>query len=292
MKKLNIAEILKDCPSGTKLYSTVHGEMCLEAVSTLIKCKSKDNDCSLFFYPDGRWIENRGECILFPSKENRDWSTFQRPFKDGDILTTDLGSIFILKTPDINNFCYGCYVALNDVHRLVINNPRFCVKSKIRFATEEEKQKLFDAIKANGYRWNPEPKTLEKLVNHKFKIGDRVKKNKDAISGTVTDIFDDSFKVTYDNGGCCYVQFHYQCEWELVPNKFDITTLKPFDKVLVRDKNKDKWAITFFSHCNNLETYKHSCIHYTGYAQCIPYEGNENLLDTTNDCDEYYKTWE
>ena len=28
------------------------------------------------------------------------------------------------------------------------------------------------------------------------------------------------------------------------------------------------------------------------FEQCIPYEGNEHLRGTTNDCDDYYKTWE
>ena len=41
-----------------------------------------------------------------------------------------------------------------------------------RLATEEEKQKLYDAIKANGYKWNAGTKTLEKLVEPKFKVGD------------------------------------------------------------------------------------------------------------------------
>ena len=30
---------------------------------------------------------------------------------------------------------------------------------------------------------------------------------------------------------------------------------------------------------------------YNKYKQCIPYEGNEHLLGTTDDCDDYYKTW-
>lgn len=43
----------------------------------------------------------------------------------------------------------------------------------IRLATEEEKQKLFDVIKDKGYKWNAETKTLEKLIESKFKISDR-----------------------------------------------------------------------------------------------------------------------
>lgn len=38
----------------------------------------------------------------------------------------------------------------------------------VRFATEEEKQKLFQAIKDNRYKWDAQTKTLKKLVKHKF----------------------------------------------------------------------------------------------------------------------------
>lgn len=74
-----------------------------------------------------------------------------------------------------------------------------------------------------------------------------------------------------------------------IPNKFDITTLKPFDKVLARDSNKDKWNIDFFAHYRDSGEYQ--CMTFTK-NQCIPYEGNEYLLGTTDDCDEYYKTWD
>ena len=101
--------------------------------------------------------------------------------------------------------------------------------SSARFATEEEKQKLFQAIKDNGYRWNAETKTLEKLIEPKFKVGDRIKEKKAYISGIITDISDGSYKVEYKDGGVAYVVIEFQDGWELVPNKFDITTLKPFD---------------------------------------------------------------
>lgn len=74
-------------------------------------------------------------------------------------------------------------------------------------------------------------------------------------------------------------------------NKFDITTLKPFDKVLVRDNNKQKWTVDLFSFYDKDLVYIYACVgHYAN--QCIPYEDNEHLLGTTDDCDEYYKTWE
>lgn len=70
--------------------------------------------------------------------------------------------------------------------------------------------------------------------------------------------------------------------------KFDIRKLKPFDKVLVRDNGCGMWCASIFSH---LWRNKYFCVG-VWYNCCIPYEGNEHLLGTTDDCDEYYKTWE
>ena len=56
---------------------------------------------------------------------------------------------------------------------------------------------------------------------------------------------------------------------------------KPFDKVLVRDNNEQEWKINFFSHYNKDFCYKYYCLK-SCYNQCIPYEGNEHLLGTTD----------
>ena len=80
-EKLNLVEILKDCPKGTKLYSTVYGEVGLEEVKEnskypiMVKPKIGGFES---FTSSGRWMENYdGECTLFPSKEQRDWSKFK-----------------------------------------------------------------------------------------------------------------------------------------------------------------------------------------------------------------------
>ena len=80
-EKLNLVEILKDCPKGTKLYSTVFGEVKLEEVKENSKypimVKPKIGGCESFT-SSGRWMENYdGECTLFPGKEQRDWSKFK-----------------------------------------------------------------------------------------------------------------------------------------------------------------------------------------------------------------------
>lgn len=55
---------------------------------------------------------------------------------------------------------------------------------------------------------------------------------------------------------------------------------KPFDKVLVRDYNDNEWKCDFFSNMNEHGYY--NCIN-SWWHQCIPYDGNEHLLGTTND---------
>lgn len=85
---LNVAEILKGIPKGTKLWSPVYGECTLlevnenwNTVSQLeypISCEDNKGKCRSFT-KEGKFFNdnNDTECILFPSKENRDWSTFK-----------------------------------------------------------------------------------------------------------------------------------------------------------------------------------------------------------------------
>ena len=77
--KLNIANILKDKPSGTKLYADAFGELSLERVkvneviSIFVKTK---RSISYSFYSNGSYTKE-GEPILFPSKEMDDWYKFK-----------------------------------------------------------------------------------------------------------------------------------------------------------------------------------------------------------------------
>lgn len=238
---INIAEILKDCPSGTKLYSTIHGEVELvDIYHDLIRCKFSRGISFVSFHSNGRWIEDVGECVIFPSKDQRDWCKFHRPFKDGDILITMLGEIFIYQKITTTDFC-GSYASLNTYGKFFPYYTSF-IESSARFATENEKQKFFDAMEANGYRWNAETKAIGQII----------------------------------------------------PKKFDISTLKPFDKVLVRHLNDNVWVASFFSHYE--KDLKFGCYPFVttslkSFPKCIPYEGNEYLLGTTYDCEEFYKTW-
>lgn len=85
-ENLNLVEILKDCPKGTKLYSPIYGDV--ELVKVHLKdnaypieikiCKSSEMIVDIT--NNGRLIgEFPGECILFPSQDQRDWSKFNPP---------------------------------------------------------------------------------------------------------------------------------------------------------------------------------------------------------------------
>lgn len=290
-KKINVAELLKDCPQGMELYSPIFGKCKFECISNIEnQIVIRKNNNTYKFTEDGQYLYLDGECVLFPSNEQRDWSKFQRPFKDGDVISNDVCTC--IYNGNENDKYYGSYVSIGhiDFPNYFINRTEnnYFTKGNTHLATKEEKQKLFDAIKENGYRWNDETKTLEKLIERKFKVGDRIKNKNSGICDKVIKIFEDCYLVESCLDEQATIDFDIQDNWELVPNKFDITTLKPFDKVLVRDSYKNMWCASIFSH-----TWKdkYFCIG-AWYNQCIPYEANKELLGTTNDCGWFYKNWE
>ena len=348
--KINVSELLKDCPQGMELNCTMFDDNCMEFNDIVdnkflpIRCRIKLSNGEYNFYnftKYGCWInDDKAKCVIFP-KGKTTWEGFQRPFKDGDIVYLDFGYYYkiIIFKRQYNDFLYH-HVILGDNNILSINtdNSNICTSylKEIRYVTEEEKQKIFDAIKANGYKWNPETKTLEKLP--KFKVGDKVK-HKDTVLTIITvqtdsyivedepDNFgilmfsqqnkwelinEPKFKVgdTITNGktsitiGYTDNEYYYeisrnianrlfikhQDEWNLVPNKFDFNTLKPFDQVLVRCSNDERWVPQFFAKFRTGSKFPFECT-YNSWIQCVPYKGNEYLYDTTDNCSEFYRIW-
>lgn len=81
MEKLNLVEILKNCQKGTKLYSTIYGEVelvrVIEGDNYPIRFMFKDT-CERAATKEGCHLTvGKGECTLFPSKDQRDWSKFK-----------------------------------------------------------------------------------------------------------------------------------------------------------------------------------------------------------------------
>lgn len=298
--KINIAELLKDCPQGMELDCTMYDNVTLSEVDLsktfpiLLLRGNKERIVTTEYGQYQTTVDSK--CIIFP-KGKTTWEGFVPPckFKDGDIINKG-DYITIVSYIEPNGLVwYYCWYDMHHKTFKVKNDygiGRINDGDKIRFATEEEKEKLFDAIKANGYKWNAETKTLEKLP--KFKVGDKIVQKNSACTAILITKVGDEFYYSDTESSVGVLPISEQDDWELVPDKFDIKTLVPFEsRVLVRDTNGEKWKSNFWGFYDNdhAMNYPHECCGNT-YSQCIPYEGNEHLLGKTDDCDDFYKTWE
>ena len=295
MEKINVAELLKGCPKGMELDCTMFENV------TFIRVDMGRKQFPIEIAVGGirsKYLTKEGcfhditlspesKCVIFP-KGKTTWEGFHRPYINGDIVYTICDSIAILgdrigeHSVGFRSYC-GLFNYKFDTN--VVVSPQ-------RLASEEEKQKLFLAIKDNGYRWNEETKTLEKLVEHRFKVGDRIRHKCPEFRGErIVNICCDTGYFTTIND---WIDIAHQDDWELVQDKFDITTLKPFDKVLVRLDSSNQWYATWFSHIDKRQEFCRRYVTVSGksYTQIIPYEGNEYLCGTKDNCDEYFKIWE
>ena len=261
-------------------------------------------------------------------------------FKNGDVIVFEnhwgpFISIFKENITERNGFIGHCVLDVEDNEFSVKDSASYF--NKARFATKREKDQLFRAIENNGYTWNTKTKTLEKLIEPKFKVGDRIRHKSPEFRGerivniccdtgyftTINDWIDiahqddwelvsniePKFKVgdrikqigspryyiiqsiefdRYILHNNQFIRFEDEPIYELVPNKFDISTLVPFEsRVLMRSSNAREWTGTIFSHYSNNKFYGCGMC----CEQCIPYEGNEHLIGKTDDCDECFKNW-
>ena len=249
MKK-NIAEILKDQREDLPLWSPAYGNVTLKkATDTGVIIRTK---CGYFQLDVDGKIYAEGECMLFPSEEQRDWDKFW-PYEDGDVLyakTKRNEYVFIYREKEKDDEVCR-YVNLSHWEDLLQDPDGYvCTRTEvetIRHATEEETDALHRAIEKEGKRWDPAKK---ELVNIELVAG------------------------------------------EEKAEKFDINTLKPFDRVLVRDSNEALWVIELWmAYAPQYKKWKYQCLGST-YDQCIPYEGNEHLMAKADMPDDYYIIWE
>ena len=156
-ENLDLTKILEGCPVGTEFYSSAYGNLSFVKITLFNTIMMMSTHCQYSFTKDGRLYYGVGECVLFPSKDQRDWSKFER----------------------------------------------FWDKPKVE--------------------------------------------------------------------------------------KFDPKTLKPFDKVLVRNCQENDWRVEIFG----CITEANECLCTAYWNICIPYnEETKHLLGTREDCPEYYKWWE
>lgn len=321
--KLNIANILKDKPSGTKLYADAFGELSLERVKVneedIIHTRNKISTLYLF-YNDGKFSKD-GEPILFPSKEMRDWSKFS--WKKGDVLVSNDGCIEVIFDKwydDTYTSFYGKHYLDSENENDIVYIEAFICTTE-RFSLEDKESFLcyINTIEERlGGKLNLE--TLEIEKQNEFKDGDIITITTQ-IGNILTFIFraEDVEKyychaflyrkiVIANDDSFCKKDFYIARQsteeeqkqlfdalakegkaWDankkqIVDLKLKIE-LKPFDKVLVRDGNDEIWEPAFFFRNRpELNVYKYQTVDGKLRVYCIPYnEETAELIGTTKE---------
>lgn len=289
----------------------------------------KDKTLSLTKY--GQYVDNENaKCVIFP-KGKTTWDGFDTQPNPGDIVVSENGACFIYKGRDELYYHSYCALTGEGNGVLVTepSDRLVSVKQRLRHANPTEERNLLYQMSKNGYKWFEDTRTLVNLSD-RFKNGDIVvvsdiytwvcylksfENGKVLVHGSVclddsirhlnktneylcdiidiTDIHiadkadkDILFKETMEMG--CYWNGKEIVKASETTSKFNPENLKPFQKVLYRMRDNDTWLAGFY----NINKFnKHFIIGGAIVSQCIPYEDNEHLLGTTNDCADFYKTW-
>lgn len=321
-EKINIAEILKNKPEGTKLWTDMFGSVMLYVVTDACDAfQVKHHNKEPWFDKDGK-LYKEGVLCIYPSKSMRDWEKFS--WTKGDVLISDCGFMCIFKewaSDDYTKF-NGCYSNSRDGYEDVSN-------------AETAKFDKLDNNIAYGYVREIERKlggilnltTLEIEKQYEFKDGDIAfadygnRQDVFIVSG-ITGLSEgyssfisiDLSSLTLSMG--CRISFFKKdlCKLRLATDsekkqlfsalakkgkawdaeKKQIVDLKPkvelnpFDNVLVRHQKTEEWRANIFSHTDKTDEYlDYVCVNGR-WEFCIPYEGNESLLGTTKDVEVSY----
>lgn len=322
-KDIDIYEILKDMPDGTPLYTPMCGEVeftCLESNKEAgeVICIEYKNG-TYCFDKNGKWTKG-GEVLLFPSKEMRDWSKFA--WKKGDVLESDnkLNRCIFKEwaNDDYTEFnCFAMDEGWNDYFGK-INNSTFKYHKADDYVTELHIKRV---EKKFGGKLNLETLEIENPKKPAFEIGKLYVFGEEDEDGNVTVIgkligkneskdtltFGNQYEIetekfVTDQAFDLRISVHDELreatedEVELFNKHYSIwkeakeqPAFKPFDKVLVRNGDNNKWLPAFFirdfveeyaARFNALPIHSGKARFFTS---CIPFEGNEHLAFTDKD---------
>lgn len=329
--EINIVEILKDKPQGTKLYSSACGKCKLEEVD--------DKSFKISFYnskfgfmnggeghldKNGKLYDD-GECVVFPSKEMRDWRKFD--WKKGDVLVNKDGDVYIIFERFVDDtYCsflgkYYLWKENNDTEQFY--EKERLLTSDFQKAGKDAAQTYINTIEERlGGKLNRESLEVEK-TQPKFKDGDIValvvrkcthiaifQSRQGAYIGFHAvlcqndellleepfreDVGDIELRLATDSEkqqlfeALAKESKQWDAGKKMIIDLKQKVELKPFDKVLVRHQKTEEWSANIFSHTDKTDEYlDYVCVNGR-WEFCIPYEGNESLLGTTKDVEDRY----
>ena len=314
-ENLNLVEILKDCPKGTKLYSILFGEVEFEGVHSGSHTIGYTTRTGRRFdiTREGKMFEDYdGECTLFPSKDQRDWSKFTAPWYKKDKIEPKfkIGNWYqctksfygkgVIFTKNTAYYCaqkgclqdeYGCHIAIvKDLYNnfklwtiqdakdgdVLVNGSNIFI---FHFINNRRLMGYCHVNMDDGNFYNDIGKN-ECFCTIDAPVTPATKEQRDVLMKAMNDA---GYKWNAET----------KTLEKLVEPKFDPKTLQPFDKVLVRDNYKEEWSCNFFSHISNNGDYPPYITLNIGYIFCIPYnEDTKHLVGTKEEAPEYYRYWE
>ena len=317
--ELNIANILKDKPSGTKLYADAFGELKFVKVDKVDTIYTRTKEGMFYsFYNDGKYDKN-GEPILVPSKEMRDWNKFA--WKKGDVLVSNdyCTEVIFDKWYDntYTNFHCKHYLNSEDKNKILYYKESLCATARYSLEDRNAAQTYINTIEERlGGKLNRE--TLEIEKQQEFKDGDIITVTTQ-IGNILTFIFraEDVKKyychallygkiVIVNDDSFCKKDFYTARQsteeeqkqlfdalakkgktWDAENKKvIDLKpkwTPKPFDRVVTRVDDDAIWTANIFSHIDSYGEYNTiGCV--GGYPYCLPYnEETAKLIGTTKE---------
>ena len=335
-ENIDLTKILKDCPIGWPLWSSVYGDVEFIEIYRKPVLRTRENewlgqvihDCNhpVRFWTTngiehcvssrGEMVKGVGECTLFPSKEQRDWSKFTAPwynkpieqkFQVGQYITDGRDSGQIIEVD-----CH-CYKILDFTGNTNIIIP-FTLQDNYHLWTIQD-AKDGDVL---ALSWMEDENLFEKIVIFK-------KYHNEGVNGLYSMPCVEGYGNTFKNGKMlftdeevpyysktwtCNLQpatkeqrdrlfqkikeagYKWNVESKTLEEKFNPKTLKPFDRVIVRNNNVE-WECAIFSHIKDYGSgYRYDCC-YMIYRYCIPYnDETKHLIGTTEEAPEYYRYWE
>lgn len=172
--KINVAEILKDKPENTKLYSPLFGDVYFSYIENSIINVKHHGGITKFFDNSRYYNYPESEPLLFPSKEMRDWSKFA--WKRGDVLVSDDGCIEVIFDKwydDTYTSFYGKHYLDSENENDIVYIEAFICTTE-RFSLEDKESFLcyINTIEERlGGKLNRETLEIEK-TQPEFKDGD------------------------------------------------------------------------------------------------------------------------
>lgn len=318
-EKINIAQILENKSQGTKLYSLTYGDCFYQEYTGDfgIECQSQ-NGVQFNLDEYGKYCID-GECIIFPSKDMREWSKFA--WKRGDVLVNSRGLKILFDRWANDNYTSFYAKTINLVE------DGFLDTNLHTLASEKEAKSFIKCIEEKlGGKLNRETLKIEK-AQPELKDGDIVvyKCEIDDVPSTIfifrgisqrtpyysyyASLDSDGF-LSYKLGGFGIYKRElrlateeekkqlfealdkegkaWDAEKKLIVDLKPKCEFKPFDKVLCRNSKDDTWEADFFARLTRKEidytqSGKYLCVGDL-WMYCIPYnEETAHLLGTTDE---------